>query len=59
MDIPDDEIVEEVDIEKSLHDSARIDDPVMLVEGLIVRPVHPVEYIEQSICAKEEDIVSR
>jgi hypothetical protein len=56
---PDDVIVEEVEVETGLHPSAGIHDVVVLIVGLVVGAVDPVEDIERAVETKEEDIVAR
>ena len=50
-----DKEVEEVQVQDGLDDATRVHHPVVGVEGLVVRPPDPVEDVQESIHAKEED----
>lgn len=57
--IPEDEVVEEVYIQAGLNNAADVHDPVVLVEGLVVRSVHPIEDVEGAVEAEQEHVMAR
>jgi len=55
---PEEEIVEEVEVEARLDDSAAVHDPVVHVSFLVISAVNPVADVQRAISSEEEDVVA-
>lgn len=57
--LPEDVVVEEVQVQASLHYSAGIHYVIVLIVWLVVSAVHPVGNVKSSVCTKKKHIVRR
>lgn len=54
-----DVVVKEVRVQECLQDTAKVNDPVVLVIWFRMCPVYPIQDIQRSVCSHEKDIVPR
>lgn len=57
-DLPEEVIVEEVEVQTSLNKATEVHDPVVYVISLVVRTIHPVHNVQSTVNTKQEDVMS-
>lgn len=50
-------IVKEINIEQGLNDTASVNNPVVLVVGLVVGAIDPIEDVEEPIGAQQKHVM--
>ena len=55
--LPLDVIIKEIHVQTCLYNTANINNPVVLVVQLVVRPINPIDYVQGAVSAQEEDVM--